>query len=426
MPAHDSSDTRPKNYYLHAWLIFILCGLFYAFQFAIQVSPDTLGLSLQKEFAVSEHRLGLLTAAFFLAYTVMQLPAGILMDRLGAHRLLSWAAVSCSVGCVLFASAQHIYVAGAARLLMGTGSAFAFIGALKLVAHWFPRRNFTLLNGILMIFGMVGGVLGEGPLARLIATIGWRYSMLGLGGIGFIIAILLAVYIKNSPHAQPKKAVNELPHIEKHALTLVTHNQQLWLISLYTGLLSIVPMVFCSLYGVPFLKAAHGVSDAVAASLTSLILIGIGIGSPVWGWLSDRSKRRLPTMIIAAIATPLIFAFIIYRVQLPLALLASAMFLLGFCSCATLPAFSMACEISKSSQTATALAFINSFDTIGGMLALPLIGRLLGVFANPMNQNTHMYSYSDYRISLSYLLAIICIPLFLLPFIRETYAKACL
>lgn len=426
MPVHHSSDTRPNNYYLHAWLIFILSGLFYAFQFTIQVSPDTLGLSLQKEFAVSEHRLGLLTAAFFLAYTLMQIPAGILIDRLGAHRLLSWAAATCSLGCVLFASAHHIYMGGAARLLMGAGSAFAFIGALKLVANWFPRHNFTLLNGTLMILGMLGGVLGEGPLTRLIATIGWRYSMLSLGGIGFIIAILLALFIKNSPHVQQEKAVNEETRIEKRALTLVTHNKQLWLISLYTGLLSIVPMVFCSLYGIPFLKAAHAISDTIAASLTSLILIGIGIGSPIWGWLSDRSKRRLPTMLIAAIGTPLIFAFILYRVHLPLALLASAMFLLGFCSCATLPAFSMACEISKPSQTATALAFINSFDTIGGMLALPLIGRLLGMFAHPMNQNIYLNSYSDYRISLSYLLAIICIPLFLLPFIRETHAKACL
>lgn len=425
MHTHDSSDTPTKTRYFHAWLIFFISGLFYAFQFILEVSPDAMGFALQQEFVVSEHRLGMLTAAFFLSYTVMQIPAGILIDRFGAHRLLAWAAVMCSSGCVLFALAPHIYIAGASRLLIGVGAAFSFIGTLKLVANWFPRNNFTLLNGVLVLFGMSGGVLGEAPFVRLIDAIGWRHSMLCLAGIGFFIALLIALLVKNTPQAIPMTVASEAHSVEKHSLALMFKNKQLWITSLYIGLLSIVPTAFCSLYGVPFLKAAHGVSDEVAAGLTSLILIGSAVSSPIWGWISDRSKRRLPPMMIAAFTTPLLFAFIVYQSHLSLSLLAIAMFSLGFFACGTMPAFSIACEISKPAQVATALAFINSFDTIGGMMALPIIGRLLSAFTAPAAQGVLTYAYSDYKMSFGFLLAIISIPALLVFFIRETHAEAC-
>jgi MFS family permease len=394
----------------------------------LQVSPDVLGPYLMDKFSVSEHRLGFLTAAFYFSYMVMQIPAGILLDRFGPHRMLTLSALICALSSILFSITPYLFLASIARLFMGIGSSFVFIGSLKLIAAWFPKKRFTGMVGLLMTFGMLGGVIGEAPLSRVVEYIGWRESMFLLGFFGIIQTLLVFLLIKDSPSSS---SISEQDSSESKKLFCffcekgreLFRNKQLWLVSVYTGILSIAPMMLSSLYGIPFLVAKYDIPETTAARMISLIFIGILIGCPFWGWLTDRMERRLPPMLMAAIFTPLILLILAYF-SLSLVMASILLFALGFFGCASLPAFSIVREINRPEYTGTALGVLNTFDTLGVTIMLPLFGRFLDVFGSGViHQHAYVYGIVDYQISLTFIVVIMMVSLMLLPFIEETYAK---
>lgn len=410
------------NLTVRAWLIFSLSCIFYFYQFILQVSPDVMTTDLLNKFPVSEHRLAMVTAAFFLAYSLMQIPVGVILDKWGPHRLLAIAAIACGLGSILFAGAPYIFVASIARLLMGFGSAFAFVGALKLIGNWFPTQRFTFLMGVLVSIGMLGAIMGEAPLARAIIYFGWQNTMFILGGAGFILALLILLLVRNAP---PGLAIQATPVMRvRQELPLILKNKQLWIIGICTGIISIPTVALTSLYGIPFLLVKFAVNETTAAKMISLILVGMVVGCPFWGAVSDHSKRRLPPLIIAAIVSPLLLGSLIFGHFSQLLLPQIILFAFGFFACGSLTSFSMAREINKPEHDATALSVINTFDTLGATLALPLLGRLLDKFWHgTLQHDIHVYELVDYQITMGFLLAFMGVAICLLPFIKETHAK---
>lgn len=411
------------NTTVRAWFVWILSCFFYFYEFLLQVSPSVMGSHLMREFSVTADGLGVLSGVYFLSYAGMQVPAGILLDRLGPHRLLTLACVICALSSLVFGTTEHFYAAVFARFLIGFGSAFAFVGALKLVANWFPANRFALLTGLIVMIGMLGAIGGEAPLAHLIAMIGWRNSMFALGIVGLILSLIIFLVIKDTPTGRevPKKTSYRI--VGKEFIGILK-NKQLWLVAAYGGLMYMPTPTLCGLWGVPFLTSAYSVSDTVAAGMISLILFGWVAGSPLWGAASDYAKRRLPTLYLAAILAPLSLLLIIYYHFSSLIVLQLFLFAFGFFSCAFLPSFSIAREINKPEQCATALSFMNMMNMVGVTLAQPLLGRVLDAsWDGVMHNGIRIYSLANYKFSITIMLAVMVIALILLPFIKDTYAK---
>lgn len=411
-----------NHFCTRVWAIFCVCSLFYFYKALLQVSPDAMSTNLKHAFLVSDHRLGLLSAAFFLSCTLMQIPAGILVDRFGSRKLLTFACIIFAISSMLFAMAPYFAVVSLARLFMGLASAFVYIGGLKLIMEWFSSERFGFLNGLFSSIGMLGAIVGEEPLVRLINMISWRYSMFLLGFFGCILAILIFMIVKDK-HADniPVNKATQETLAEK--LACIFKNKQLWLVSICASIIVIPYMVICNLYGIPFLATAYAVDPLTAAYMVSLILLGVGIGGFVWGAFSDYTKRRLPSLFIAAIAPPILLAFIIYYPFTHLFLLKTLLFALGFFTSAMLPAFSMACEMNKPVHIATALSVINMVMMLSAAIVLPVLGRLLDRFST-LSHDIHVYTLLDYKISFSFVMILLVIPLILLCFIKETYTKS--
>lgn len=406
-----------------AIIIFLLASFFYFYQMILQVSPDVLGPYLMEKFSVTEHRLGMLTSAYFFAYMLMQIPVGILLDRWGAHRMLSLASCLCALGSFLFSIAPHFYIASLSRLLIGVGAAFAYIGGLKLVSNWFPGQRFSLMMGLLSTIGMFGGIIGEAPLAEVIEQIGWRESMFCLGLIGLAISLLMLFFIRETPFSVYSEK-QDIPTLSKQQKQEVFHNKQLWFASFYESIISIPPIILTSLYGVPFLKDKYGLDEVTASRIISIVFVGFMVSGPFWGWFSDYIKRRLPPMYAAAIGSPVILFLLIYF-SFPLPIVGLLLFSLGFFSYGSITAFSTIHEITRPQYLGTALGMLNMFDDLGAAFMLPIFGRLLGLFGTPTySHSTYTYALTDYQHVFMILIAIMIIPIILLRFIKETYAKS--
>lgn len=409
------------------WIVWGLGCVFYFYECLLQVSPSVMSSELMRDFSVTSHTLGILSGVYFYSYASMQLPGGLLLDFFGPRKLLTIATAICALSTIAFGLTNSFYMACLARLMIGFGSAFAAVGAMKLAANWFPSERFALLTGIMVTIGMLGAIGGETPLALLIDAYGWRHSMVIMGAIGVVLAVLIFIVARDVPKDEQGNQKQVTPEsdesILKSMLTLIKNNQ-LWLVAFYGGLMYMATPVFCGLWGVPFLMFKMNIAKATAANLVSLVFVGWAIASPLWGIFSSRIGRRKPPMLIGSIgalicSTLFIFAPIQSQWLMEVLLLAFGIFSAGF-----LPAFAVAKELCDQRYVATGLSFMNMMNMIGIAIAQPVIGYILDLFWNhDMANGVRVYPMEAYHVGLAILPAGMLLSLFILPFIRETYCK---
>src|SRR3990167_8683767 len=91
-----------------SWLVWGCAALFFCYQFLLRVSPSVMTHELMTDFHVDACALGTLISFYLYAYSGLQLPVGILLDKLGPRRLLVIATLVCTGGSLLFSSAETI------------------------------------------------------------------------------------------------------------------------------------------------------------------------------------------------------------------------------------------------------------------------------------------------------------------------------
>ena len=136
----------------YAWIVWACSALFFFYEFCLQSSPSVMVPELMQAFHVDASHLGKLSAYYFYAYALMQLPVGLLLDRFGPRIMMTVACFICALGAFIFSHTESLIAAEWARFFMGLGSACAFISALKLASLWFPPHRYPLLVGFLLMF----------------------------------------------------------------------------------------------------------------------------------------------------------------------------------------------------------------------------------------------------------------------------------
>ena len=99
-----SNMTIKKTLYRSPWLIWGLGAAFFFAEYYARVAPSVMATDLMQAFQVNAFALGSLSAFFYYAYVAMQLPVGMMMDRFGPHRLLTYTALICGIGAIGFSS----------------------------------------------------------------------------------------------------------------------------------------------------------------------------------------------------------------------------------------------------------------------------------------------------------------------------------
>ncbi|MFY7843009.1 MAG: MFS transporter [Rhabdochlamydiaceae bacterium] len=407
----------------YAWLIWFLSALFMCFKYALEVSPSVMTTDLMHSFSMNATQMGHLAACYLYSYLIMQIPAGLLVDRFGPKKVTSLSILVCALGAYLFSKAHSPSLAFLSRFIIGIGASFAALNCLKIISQWFPKKQFALMAGLMMTLGMLGAVVGQKPLALLIQTYGWREAMLKISVAGAILAVVFFVIVKNKKneedkdiHLTPKTRV-----LDKLKQTI--QNPQTWYLSFYSGLSFAPILVFGGLWGTSFLSQKFNISSQEAAHNVSFIFIGFALGAPVFGWLSDKIGKRKPIMLWGTLVALASLIPVLY-LDIPYVILALILFIFGFSISSFLLCFSMIAEISKPIMAATAIGFMNSFDSAIGAISDPLTGKFLDLTWQGLNINGFpVFSIASYQIALSTLPVYIFLALFFLKQIKETYCK---
>jgi sugar phosphate permease len=367
------------NKRLYKILPFIVCGaasLFYVYDYFIQVAPSVMAQQLMHDFAITASGLGILGSCFYYSYTIMQIPAGMMLDRVGARKLLTFAVFISACGVTLFGVTHSFALAGFARFLIGFGSAFSFIGALFLVSRWFAHRHFAFIAGLIQMGGCLGSVFGLAPLALFINDFGWRHAMVVIGVCTFILTVVFWLLIRDGHPSQQAQHLTKFSS-EWRRFKYVMRKSQVWWIAL-CGFLSWVPVATVgALWGTVYLMEIYGISNVQAGRMCSLFWIGLGLGSPFVGWFSYYIQKRVKPLVICFIIGILSSLVLIEATLFPAWAVGIALLLLGISASVQSLSFGIIKDVVPANVFGTASGINNMAAIIGGAIAQMSVGFML-------------------------------------------------
>ncbi len=410
------------------WIMFSIAVSFYCYIYFLRISPSTMKPELLQHFNITAAQFGNLAAFYYYAYTPMQIPVGVLIDKYGVRTTLVMACLICVLGVTVFISANESYaMACFGRFLMGFGSAFAYISVLKISSLWLPTRHFALAAGLTTALAMTTAIFSELYLAKWVHVIGYDDALYSAVVIGIVLASVIFLFLRNRPrpeHAhRPPAYRSSFPELISGLRTIFSRAQTYYIGAI--GFLFYLPAsVFMDLWGIPYFQDAYHLSPEAASHIMMMPFIGWIIGSPTAGYISDKIGLRRPPLLIASVMG-LILSFVIFYVpDIPLSFMTVLLFLLGF-FCGSHPlVFSLIRENNSNKLSGTSTATINFMIMLGGVIFQPICGVLLNWHWNThatMAQGLRSYSAADYHFALAIIPLGLALSILFVLLTKETY-----
>lgn len=416
------SHNRPG---IMAYIVYLFVALFLFYEMALQVSPSIITEQLMRDLRIQASGLGIISGVYFYSYMLMQIPSGLLFDRLKTRWLIPIAILICVAGTLFFASSQTVFESALGRFLMGIGSAGAFISVLVVSSRWFPASYFALLVGVAQLLAAAGALGGEAPLAVVMDTLGWREALYWLVGIGTLLAVAIWFILKDEPKPATHQSDKNTQLSVMQSLKIVLRSSQSWWIALYAFCGWAPVATFASLWGVPYLMRLYDISNTMAATACAMIWIGLMVGSPFFGWFSSRIGKRRIFLQICGLLGFFASLIVLYVPGVSFFWMLVLLFAVGVATSGHILTFALAKEAQTPQVTATVIGFNNMAVVAGGAIFQPLVGFILhAVWGGEIVGGIPVYTISNYQaalfvVPLSYLVGWIVSQFF----IRDTLSQ---
>ena len=415
MTSPATEDNAPRLGGGYAWFIWSLAAMSFGYAFFHRVTPSVMVSDLMTEFAIGGAMLGTLSALYFYPYVLLQVPLGAMLETFGTRLLLSVALFLAAAGSFLFGTAESLEAAYIGRILIGIGSSVGFLGSLALASTWFPAHRFAFLAGLSMFTAMASGMAAQAPLAYFIEAHGWRSSLMVLGAMGMVLAVLVCVFVRNRPShaADDDVTAQDVQTGDGHewtrlgaALRMSLASRDVWKMAIVAATMAGPMLVLGGLWGTPYLMAAYGLSRPEAAFFMSLLLLGWAFGAPFAGWLSDRIGRRKPILIAGCLLVSIMLTIVFIAPGLPFWLVLMCLVLTGVSGGAMTACFGLVRDVMPPGIAGASTGIVNSATVASGAILQPLVGLALDLqWDGTVSDGARQYAAADYRFAFLLILA---------------------
>ena len=310
------------------WIVWIIVSLFYAYQYILRVLPSILLPDITRKFQLSPDVFGQFSGVYYIGYSLMHLPIGAMLDRQGVRRVLPNAILLTAVGTLTLVYSQSWILAILGRFLVGVGSSAAILGVFKVVQTSFPTSKFSRMLSFSVTIGLMGAIYGGGPVHLARMNMGYESVVGVLASIGVVLAILTFFLV---PERKAAVSSFSLKAFVKDVRSILT-TRMVVILCIASGMMVGPLEGFADVWGAQFLKVVYHLDDRMAASLPSLIFLGMCFGSPILSLIAETSKRYLEVILVSGIIMAAGF-FLLISGSLSVSAISVLFVVIGVCCC---------------------------------------------------------------------------------------------
>lgn len=381
---------------------FSLACLFIFYQFILQVYPSAMMKGIIINLHVNASTVSYISSLFYYAFALSLLPVGWLVDRYSRKLMLLVGLLLCVLGCLISGLIESLFLMYMGRVLMGFGGAFAFVSTMKLVSTFFSNQLSGVFSGIAIASAMLGAFFGQRFLHIIIGVYGFLGVFLALGIVGLAL-ITLTVMFFSEAEGERKVSANFLSDVKN-----IVKNKINWKLAVFAGVIYIPLPTFAGLWGAEFLSVVHLIPYVDALQSVSLVWLGMAIGSPCLGLLSDKTGGSVRVILYSCFFVVFLLGIIIFSPMKSLLGMGILLFMTGFfCGSYTL-AFVVARKEGQENQAALLTSFIVVVVMLSTALATQLIGLLLTVAHSEVSYFRYFKFFLDFKVLMA------AIPIFIL------------
>jgi predicted MFS family arabinose efflux permease len=357
------------------WRMWALAAGFYLVAIFHRMSLGVASLDASARFGVSTSAIALLSTVQLGLYLAMQIPAGLLADRIGPRRSLALGLLAIGAGELVFAFSPSFPLAVAGRAVVGAGDACMFLNVLRVAAQWLPRRRYALATALTGVCGSIGQLVGTAPLSAALGDLGWTPTFAGSGVLTAILAILAVRRLEDREDRADAAAQAPILPTLRRAWRTREIRHGLWV----HFALNCPFVTLTGLWAFPFLVRGQGLAPGTAAALLAGTVVVFGACAPALGQFAARLPHRRGAVASGvALATAGALALVLGWPggHPPVALDGLALALAGVSGAASMLAFDLAREAPAAGGSASGIVNIGGFSA--AIAAQAAIAALVG------------------------------------------------
>lgn len=384
-----------------AWLVVSVGTFAYLVGVMQRTSLGIAGVDATERFEVQAAALSSLAVVQIIVYAGLQIPVGVVLDRVGPRRLILSGALLMALGQVVLALAPGIGLAIVGRILVGAGDAMMFISVGRLMTGWFSGRILPFLTQAMGTVGQVGQLLSAVPLAFLLHQVGWTPAFISAASLSALSLVLVLAIVRNSPDATLPTGPITVRSPALHSLreSLARPGTQLGFWSHFVSQSSATTLTL--LWGFPFLSVGLGYGPTLAAGLITLITVSAMVAGPILGVLSARYPYRRSNIVLGiVIAMGISWTLVLaWPGHPPFWLVVSLLVVVAVGGPGSLIGFDFARTFNPARSHGSASGIVN----VGGFLAtfvmMFLIGVVLDWLAGGSRSPERLYALDSFRVA---------------------------
>lgn len=416
------SSTQSVRFSFAPWLACFSASLFFFYEFIQGNMFASIADSIMHDFHIEADKMAYLSSTYYLSNVLLIFVAGRILDNCSAKKTILFAMLMCVVSTFFLAATHSFYIALLCRFVAGTGSAFCFLGPIRLASRWFPPRKMAFVTGVIVTFAMTGGMIAQYPLTKLVAFIGWREALIKVGWLG--VGMLMFMYFTIVENSEFPKNSERYKKIKLSVLIKDIYlNGQALRAAFYTTLMNTPIALLGAMIGTLYLQQRLSISKENASMINSFLFLGAIVGGPLFGFLSDKWTLRIWPMVVGVAGAFLLMISILYM-PVSFSVMKILFFLLGVFTGAQVISYALVAESSPFALTATAVSVVSLMTQAGYVMFQNIFSHLL-MYHGEMQflQGVPVYSLNDYQFALIILPAGLIVAAALLSGLKETYCR---
>jgi MFS family permease len=417
---------RASHSNLKPWIVLFVSSLFFLYEFIQGTMFASIADNIMQDFAIKAKQMTILSSMYYLSTVIFLFFAGRIFDKFSAKRTILMAMLVCISSTFVLSGTHDFYVALSCRIFTGIGSAFCFLGPIRICSTWFASKRMAFVTGIIVTIAMSGGMLAQYPLTHAVLLLGWRDALYYIAWLGVIMFTAILVFVDDAPDAKYKSRASMHHKKSEHDASLKKFaylNFQSICAGIYTSLMNMPIAVFGAVMGSLYLMQRLGIDKEHASMINSMIFFGTIIGGPLMGALSDKLNLRLLPMRLGLVASFIVMLAILY-LPVNFTVMGILFFLLGFFTSSQVISYALVAESHHGAIIATALSIVSILTQSGYIVYQNIFAWILAqqqgmqVVSDLPVYNLQAYTHAAIIIPLGFIIAF-----FALFKIQETYCR---